>query len=54
MDKKKIIKFDRNEIEEQKFCQYKSPISMTKKIVMSNKFPFHKQGFKYFISYKNN
>ena len=55
---KKVIKFDGTEIEEYKFHQYKSPISINtidvNKIVVSNKFPFGKQGFKYFIGYKDN
>ena len=45
---KKIVKFD---------C-LKCPISIndldTNKIVVSNKFPFGKQDFKYFIGYKGN
>ena len=53
----KIIKFDDAEIEELKFHQYKSSISIKdidiNKIVASNKFPFGKQDFKYFISCKN-
>ena len=55
---KKVIKFDGTEIEEYKFHQHKSPISINtidvNKIVVSNKFPFGKQGFKYFIGYKDN
>ena len=54
---KKIIKFDDTEIEECKFHQYKSPISISNidinKIVVPNKFPFGKQDFKYFIGYKD-
>ena len=50
---KRIIKFDDTEIEEYKFHQYKSPISIDdidiNEIVVSNKFAFGKQGFKYFI-----
>ena len=38
--------------------QYRSPISINNivinKIVVSNKFPFDKQDFKYFIGYKYN
>ena len=53
----KIIKFDDAEIEEFKFHQYKSSISIndidTNKIVASNKFPFGKQDLKYFIGCKN-
>ena len=55
---KKIIKFRNTEIEEYKFHQYKSPISIKKKdineIVVSNKFPFGKQDFKHFIGCKDN
>ena len=55
---KKIIKFDGTEIEEYKFHHYKSPILINNidinKIVVSNKFIFDKQDFKYFIGYKDN
>ena len=55
---KKIIKYGDTEIEEYEFHQYKSPISINdidiNEIVVSNKFPFGKQDFKYFIGYKNN
>ena len=55
---KKIVKFDDTEIEEYQFHQYKSPISINNidinKILLSYKFPFGKQVFKYFIGYKNN
>ena len=55
---KKIIKFDDTEIKEYEFHQYKSPISIKNidinKLVVSNKFPFGKQDFKYFIGYKDN
>ena len=41
-----------------RFHQYKSPISINdtdiNKIVVSNKFPFGKHDFKYFIGYKDN
>ena len=54
----KIIKFDYTEIQEYKFHQYKSLISINvidiNEIVVSNKFPFGKQDFKYFIGYKDN
>ena len=54
----KNMKFDATEIEEHEFHQYKSPILITKidinKIVVSNKFTFGKQDFKYFIGYKDN
>ena len=57
MEKKKK-KFDNDEIEECEFHQYKSPISINdidiNRIVASNKFPFGKQDFKYFIGYKDN
>ena len=53
---KRIIKFDDTKIEKYKFHQNKSPISINdidiNKIVVSNKFPFVKQDFKYFISHK--
>ena len=52
------MKFDDTEIEEDKFHQYKNPISIndidTNKIVVSNKFSFGKQDFKYYIGYKYN
>ena len=45
--------FDDTEIEEYKFNQHKSPISINNidinEIVVSNKLPFGKQDFKYFI-----
>ena len=54
---KKIIKFDDAEIEEFEFHQHKSPISINDinidKIVVSDKLPFGKQDFKYFIGYKD-
>ena len=54
---KTIIKFDQAEIEEHNFYQYKIPISITNinniKLVVSNKFPFSKQSFRYFIGYKD-
>ena len=54
---KKIIKFDDTEIEEFEFHQHKSPISINDinidKIVVSDKLPFDKQDFKYFIGYKD-
>ena len=52
---KKLIKFDDTEIEEYKFHQIRSPILINdidiKNIVVSNKFLFGKQDFKYFIGY---
>ena len=54
----KSIKFDDAEIEEYKFHQYESPISIndidTNETVVSNKFPFGKQDFESFIGYKDN
>ena len=54
---KYIIKFDDTEIEEYKFHQPKSPISINdidiSKIIVSNKLFFSKQDFKYFIGYKD-
>ena len=54
---KNIIKFDDTEIEEYKFHQNKSPILIididVNKIVVSNKLPFGKQDFKYFIGDKD-
>ena len=56
MDKKNV-KSDSSEIEEFWFHQHKSLISVNEiciiKRVVSNKFPFGKQDFKYFIGYKN-
>ena len=53
MDKKKIWR----KIEEYKFHQYKSLIPINEvninEIVVSNKFSFGKQDFKYFIGYKD-
>ena len=55
---KNIIKLDDAEIEEYEFYQCKSPILINNidinKIVGSNKFPFGKEDFKYFICYKDN
>ena len=55
---KKIIKFYDTEIEEYDFYKHKNPISINgidiNKIVVSNKFPFGKQVFQYFIGYKDN
>ena len=53
---KKTIKFDDTEIEEYKFPQYKSSISINdidiNKTIVSNKLPHGKKDFKYFIGYK--
>ena len=50
-------KFDETEIEEYKIHQNKIPILIStidiNKIVVSNKLPFGKEDFKYFISYKD-
>ena len=55
--KKIVIKFGDIEIEKQKFPQYKIPISIRNidinKIVESNKTSFSKNGFKYFIGFKD-
>ena len=55
---KNIIKFDDTEIEEFEFHQYKNPILINdidiNKILVSNKLPFGKHDFKYFIGYKYN
>ena len=54
---KKIIKFEDIEIEQYKFYKHNSPISINEidihEIVVSNKLPFGKQDFKYFIGYKD-
>ena len=51
---KDFIKLDDNEIEKCNFHQNKSPISINdidiNKVVVSNKLPFVKQDFKYFIA----
>ena len=56
MDKKNV-KSDSSEIEEFQYHQHKSLISVNEidiiKRVVSNKFPFGKQDFKYFIGHKN-
>ena len=52
-----IIKFGKNEIQEQKFHQYKEPISIKNidinKVTVFNKVSFGKKRFKYFIGYKD-
>ena len=54
---KKIIKFDDTEIEEYKFYQNRSPISINdidiNKIIISSKLLCCKHVFKYFIGYKD-
>ena len=54
---KKIIKFEDTEIEEYILHQNGNPILINNidnnKIMLSNKLSFGKQGFKYFIGYKD-
>ena len=54
---KEIITFDDIEVEKHNFHQYKNPISIydvnIDRIVLLNKIPFGKKGFKYFIGHKN-
>ena len=54
---KKIITFGYVEVEKYKFYQHKSPILIYNvyidRIVVSNKVPFGKNDFKYFIGYKD-
>ena len=54
---KTIIKFGDIEIQKQTFHQHKGPVSIknvdTDKIVVSNKVPFGKKGFEYFIGDKD-
>ena len=54
---KKIIKFEDTEIEEYILHQNENPILINNidinKIMLSNKLSFGKQGFKYFIGYKD-
>ena len=51
---RKYIKFDGIEIKAYEFHQYWNPISINdidiNKIVVSNNFPFGKQGFKYLVT----
>ena len=51
------MKLDDTEIEENEFHQNKTPILIKdiyiNKIVVSNKLPFGKEDFKYFIGYKD-
>ena len=53
-----ITKLDDTEIEEYKFHQYKSPVSINNlgfnKILISSRFLFGKQYLKYFIGCKDN
>ena len=55
---KQVIKFDDTETEEYKFHQYESPVLINdivfNETVISKRFPFGKQNFKYFIVYKDN
>ena len=57
MKKKTIIKFGDTEIKNHKFHQYSKTISIENididKIVVSNKVSFGKNGFRYFIGYKD-
>ena len=52
-----IIKFSDIETQKQKFYQHEGPISTKNvdidKVILSNKVPFDKKGFKYFIDYKD-
>ena len=54
---KEIITFGDTEVEQYKFCQNKSPISISdvniNKIIVSNKVSLGQKGFKYFIGYKD-
>ena len=54
---KTVIKFGDIEIQKEKFHQNEGPILIknvdTDKIVVSNKVPFDKKRFKYFIGYKD-
>ena len=54
---KKITKFDDSGIKGFEFHQYKSPILINNidinKMEVSNKLPFSKKDFKYFIAYKD-
>ena len=54
---KTIIKFDDIKMPKQKFYQHKGAISIKNadidKIIVSNKVPFGKKGFKNFIGYKD-
>ena len=54
---KTIIKFSDIETQKQKFYQHEGPISTKNvdidKVIVSNKVPFDKKGFKYFIDYKD-
>ena len=53
---KNITKFGDTELEQYKFHQYKSSVSINNlginKILISSKFPFGKQDLKYFIGTK--
>ena len=53
----KVIKFGDIEIQKQNFHQHEGTISIKNtdinKIVVSNKVPFGKKEFKYFIGYKD-
>ena len=55
---RKAMQFHDTEIQEDEFHQYKCPVLIyhinINEIVVSDKFPFGIQDFKYFISYKDN
>ena len=54
---KEIISFDNTEVEKQKFHQRRSSVAIydvnIDAIVVFNKVPFGKKGFKYFIGYED-
>ena len=54
---KRVITFGDIEIQKQKFHQHKGPISIKNididKVIVSNKVPFGKKGFKCFIGYED-
>lgn len=54
---KNIITFGDIEVVKDKFHHFKSPILVgiesVNKVIVSNKIPFYKKGFKYFVGYKD-
>ena len=54
---KNIITFGDIEVVKEKFHHFKSPILVgiesVNKVIVSNKIPFYKKGFKYFVGYKD-
>ena len=54
---KEVLTFDDIEAEKHRFHQHKSPISISDvnihKLIVSHKVPFGKNGFEYFIVYKD-